>query len=227
MQQIHGGKQRILGEYLRIGRIPQTILLDDFAPVQLAPRLLPVLVGHPILIEIPVEPHIVQIDDLIVKVKIGPVYADFVLQTVIKEHLIRARALRRKDGIREQRGLDVVVRIHEGDVPAARNIKPGVARGGKAAVLLVDQPDARVPLRIRLHDGRAVVLRAVVDKNQLKVVVGLGKDAVKASGQIRFHLIDRYNHADHAHGATSSRFGESRIDYTINPMHSPPLFIKP
>ena len=204
MHQIHRRKQRILGKNLVVRRIAEVMPLDDVAPIQAAPRLLPVHIRHPVAIKIIGQPELIQIDGFIPHGQIRALRPVLRHKAVIINHQLRARPLRCGHRVRQHRRLNRVVRIDKRDILAPRDVQPRVSRRGKTAVRLVHLTDARVLRGVFRHDSRAVVLRAVIHQNQLKILEGLRKDAVKAPRQIRLHLIDRYDHTDAAHSFSST-----------------------
>ena len=217
VHQVLRGKERVLRENLVVRRKAQAVFLDHAAAIELAPRLLTVPVRHPVPVKIIGEAEPVHIDRFAFKAQIRPLRLSVHNQRIVVEHLLRAGLVRRADGFLQPLRRDVIVRIDERDILAPRDLQPRVARGGQAAVLLVNLADAAVPLRIRLHDRRAAVLRAVVDQDQLEIIKRLREDAVQAPGQIRLHLIDRHDHAHAAHPNTllTHRYTIIQIDYTI------------
>ena len=88
-----------------------------------------------------------------------------------------------------------VVRVHKGDGLAPGNVQPGVAGGGKTAVLLVDDLHPGVPGGIAVAEGAAAVGAAVVHKDELKIGKGLAQQALGTGGQAVLHLVHRHDDA--------------------------------
>ena len=177
VHQVLRGKERILREDLVVRRKAQAVFLNYAAPVELAPRLLPVPIRHPVPVEIVGEAEPIHVDRLAFKAQIRPLRLSVHNQRIVVEHLLRAGLVRRSDGFLQPLRRDVIVRIDERDILASRDLQPRVARGGQSAVLLVNLADAAVALRIRLHDRRTAVLRAVIDQDQLEIIKRLREDA--------------------------------------------------
>ena len=150
------------------------------------------------------QSELIQIDGFIPHGQIRALRPILRHEAIIINHQLRARPLRRGHRVRQHRRLNRVVRIDQRDILAPRDVQPRVSRRGKAAVRLVHLTDARVLRGVFRHDSRAVVLRAVIHQNQLKILESLRKDAVKAPRQIRLHLIDRHDHTDAAHSFSST-----------------------
>lgn len=66
-----------------------------------------------------------------------------------------------------------VVRVEEEDVLTRSRIEPGVARGGEALVALVDQDQRLMPSSVIAEYLKRIICRAVVDGDDLEVVVRL------------------------------------------------------
>ena len=71
-----------------------------------------------------------------------------------------------------------------------RHLKATVARGTVALVGLIYHNHARVLGCKRLHDGQRGVLAAIVDADDLDVLVRLRQDALKALSQVLLHIAD-------------------------------------
>lgn len=71
-----------------------------------------------------------------------------------------------------------------------------VARGAVALVLLVDHLDARVVFGVAAHGSQRIVGAAVVEQDNLQVLVRLPHNAVKALLQVRTGVVNRYNYRD-------------------------------
>ena len=84
-----------------------------------------------------------------------------------------------------------VVSIHQGDVLAARLCQARVQCAGPPAVdPMLEKADALIALRIIADDLCRVVLRPVIDDDELEVAEGLRQDAVDGFGQVRFAIVD-------------------------------------
>ncbi len=90
---------------------------------------------------------------------------------------------------RQALGVHHVVGVHAGDVAAPRLVERAVERG-HVVVTAPYQPDARVG--IRGCDRRAVVLRPVVDDDELEVLERLGQHTVDALAQVRAGVVHRH-----------------------------------
>ena len=85
---------------------------------------------------------------------------------------------------------DPVVGVHELQEFPGGLVDGDVAGGGHPAVLLVDDPDAGVHLGVHPADGQADVVAAVVDQQDLQVIIGLLADALDAGGQVGGGVVD-------------------------------------
>jgi hypothetical protein len=71
---------------------------------------------------------------------------------------------------------DHIVAIQKCEQLAARHAGPRVAGGAQAAVALLDQTEAAVARTEARRDLGAAVARAVVDHDDLEVLVGLARE---------------------------------------------------
>ena len=85
------------------------------------------------------------------------------------------------------------------------HLKPPIARGTIALVGLVHHNDARVLGGKRLHDGQRGVLAAIVDADDLDVLVRLSQDALQALSQVLLHIADGHDHGDKRLGVIRHR----------------------
>ena len=92
--------------------------------------------------------------------------------------------------------LHPVVRIDEPDKIARRRVDPVVARGGYAAVRLVNDLHPLIARRVRVADSRAAVIAAVVHEKDLDRAVRLNEQAVETVLQIRLGAVHRHDDAD-------------------------------
>ena len=86
-----------------------------------------------------------------------------------------------------------------------RHLKAAVARGAVALVGLIHHDDAGVLGRKRLHDGQRGILAAIVDADDLDVLVRLRQDALKALSQILLHVADGHDHGDERLGTVGHK----------------------
>ena len=93
--------------------------------------------------------------------------------------------------------LQKIVAVREAQVFPRSCPQSRVFRRRRAAVLLVNDPNAAVPLGVGFADGAGIVGGAVVNKNDLQLVVVLGQNAVQALRQIGRYVIYRYNDRNH------------------------------
>lgn len=70
-----------------------------------------------------------------------------------------------------------------------------IAGGGHAAVGLVDEQDALVHPGVHLADVQAHILGAVVDDDDLQILIALPPDALDAAGDVFAGVVDRHDHA--------------------------------
>ena len=87
--------------------------------------------------------------------------------------------------------LDPVVGIDEADELALGDFQAGVAGPRKAAVRLVDDGDSCIPFLPAVADGVGAVGGAVINKNDLQILICLSDDGDDAIVQIFLDLIDR------------------------------------
>ena len=83
-----------------------------------------------------------------------------------------------------------IINIHARNVIAFGGIHPAAKRNGQAGVRLVDNSDTVILGRIILHDLQRAILRPIVDQNQLKIAIGLVKDALDGVFDEFFPVID-------------------------------------
>ncbi len=89
---------------------------------------------------------------------------------------------------------DPVVGIDEADELACGELQAGVAGPRKAAVRLMDDGYPRIPFLPFVADGGGTVGGAVIDENDLQVLVCLSDDGGDAFVQVFLYLINRnYN----------------------------------
>ena len=96
----------------------------------------------------------------------------------------------------EHAGFDPVVGLEDGDPLAVRFLQAAIARGSVTLVLLVDDDDALVVFGVALHDLQGVVGRAVVQADDLEVVVRLAFEAVERLVEVGARIVDRDDHRD-------------------------------
>ena len=90
-----------------------------------------------------------------------------------------------------------VVTVKKSDVLPFCTVKPVVAGGRKAVVCSVVNCNALILAGVIIIDSTAFVCGAVIDKDYLKVTVGLGDDAVEALGEIFFNVVDGDDDGNH------------------------------
>ena len=93
----------------------------------------------------------------------------------------------------KHRRLNHVIGVHKADPLSAGHVETGVARIGQAAICLVDDAHATVKRRVLVAYLRAAIERAVVNKDDLKIGMRLGKNAIHTIAQIGFDLVDRHD----------------------------------
>ena len=89
-----------------------------------------------------------------------------------------------------------IIGIDHADVVAAGVVQSGVAGVGRAAVRLVEHPDAGILLCQCVADRGGAVVAAVIDKQQLKVGERLGQNALHSWAQVRPRVVDCGDYAD-------------------------------
>ena len=102
-------------------------------------------------------------------------------------------------------GVQCVVAVRKLDIIALRKGKPGVPRAGNTLVLLIHHYDAGVLCPELLADGKAVIRRAIVQQNDLQLLIGLAADAFQTAAEPFLGVIHRHDHADKGvrHGRAS------------------------
>lgn len=96
------------------------------------------------------------------------------------------------------KGLDeifcnVIIAVNKGDVRTGCRIQSHIPGIGLAAVFLMDDPDACVPLCPCITECRAVIGRTIIDQDHLKVRICLGQNAGDTPVQIGLYFIYRNN----------------------------------
>ncbi len=94
--------------------------------------------------------------------------------------------------------MTVIVAVDKRDALPLSNVKPRVSRGGKSAVLLMDDFNSTVERRVIVAYLTATIRGAVVDEDQFEILISLGKNAVDAAAEIILNIIDGNNNADHS-----------------------------
>ena len=94
------------------------------------------------------------------------------------------------------KGLDeifcnVIIAVNKGDVRTGCRIQSHIPGIGLAAVFLMDDPDACVPLCPCITECRAVIGRTIIDQDHLKVRICLGQNAGDTPVQIGLYFIYR------------------------------------
>ena len=79
-------------------------------------------------------------------------------------------------------GLNTVIAVDECDVFSGGGFNATEPCGGNAAVFFVNGDDAAVPLGIGIYDLGRMIRRAVIDHDDLQILVGLGQHAVQCDG---------------------------------------------
>ncbi len=114
------------------------------------------------------------------------------------------------DGPQGVRG-EGVVAVEEDQVVAARPLHPGVAGGAEALVLgQVHGAYARVAGRELVEDRAAGVRRAVVDRDQFEIRIGLRQHRLQALVQIRLNLVRGDDDTEPGHGDIHGSAGSAR-----------------
>ena len=93
--------------------------------------------------------------------------------------------------------LQKIVAVRKAQVFPCGRPQSRVFRRRRAAVFLVNDPNAAVPLGIGVADGTGIVGGAVVDENDLQLFVVLRQDAVQTLRQVGRHVIHRHNDRNH------------------------------
>ena len=93
--------------------------------------------------------------------------------------------------------LQKIVAVREAQVFPCGRPQSCVFCRRRAAVFLVNDPNAAVPLGIGVADGTGIVGGAVVDENDLQLFVVLRQDAVQTLRQVGRHVIHRHNDRNH------------------------------
>ena len=93
-------------------------------------------------------------------------------------------------------GLQIIVAVGKLQVFAPGQLQPQVAGGRNAPVVPVQQDDAAVDLGVHFAHLQAHILAAIVQQNDLDVLVGLAADAFDAAGNVAGRIVHRHNDAD-------------------------------
>ena len=115
---------------------------------------------------------------------------------VLAEHHVRALSIRLAGQALEGGGSDLVVRVDEVDIPAARRVEPDVPRPPRCAGRIeMDHPDVAGRRRRGVQPLRRPIGRAVIDQDDL--VLGR-RHALPGQGrEARLDLTTRIEHGDH------------------------------
>ena len=91
---------------------------------------------------------------------------------------------------------DVIIAVNKEKILTKGCFDAGVACGGKAAIFLVDDPDAGIFLDPGITQSRAVVRASVIYKDKFKIRKGLRTDTADTLIKVFFHAIDGNDHTD-------------------------------
>ena len=103
------------------------------------------------------------------------------------------------DGVQQRfvhGGFDEVIGVHKTHIIAPRVVQPHVGGRRRAAVGLVEHPDAGVGFGKFIAQLTAAVGAAVLHQQQLKIREGLRKDAGHRAGQVVFGVVHAGDDAD-------------------------------
>lgn len=90
-------------------------------------------------------------------------------------------------------GINPVVGLDDRDPCAVRLANTQIAANAIAAVLLIDDANARILRGMALHDIERTIGAAVVDADDLEILMRLARDAIEALIEIFLNVIDRYD----------------------------------
>ena len=107
---------------------------------------------------------------------------------------IRVVRLRKRHHLLQHRRLEEVIRIQEGQELPAGVCKAKIARGSGPRVLLGEDSDARVLLRVLFKDLRAAVIRTVIHADHFDVAQRLAQDRIQVPAQVRRYVVYGYYH---------------------------------
>ena len=98
-----------------------------------------------------------------------------------------------------------VITVHKLDIVALRKGKPGIPRAGNTLVLLIHHHDAGVLGPELLTDGKAVIRRAIIQHDDLQLLIGLAANAFQTAGKPLLGVVHGHNDADERvrHGRAS------------------------
>ena len=90
-----------------------------------------------------------------------------------------------------------IIGVNKGIIAALGGVDAGVARGGQALVLLMDDPHALITGGVLVADLSAAVGGAVVDEKHLDGHIDLlGQNALDALGQVGLRVVNRHDYTD-------------------------------
>ena len=87
-----------------------------------------------------------------------------------------------------------IITVKEKQPFASRGFDPNVSTDTKTIIRLMDNLDACILLRIVIAHLKATVGRAIINKNDFKILVGLDDDAPHTFVKILFYLTDMGNY---------------------------------
>ena len=93
-------------------------------------------------------------------------------------------------------GVQNIIAVRKLDIVALRKGKPGVPRAGNALVLLIHHHDAGVLGPELLTDGKAVIRRAIIQHDDLQLLIGLTANAFQTAGKPLLGVVHGHNDAD-------------------------------
>ena len=108
-------------------------------------------------------------------------------------------------------GIQCVITVRKLDIVAVCKDKPGIPRAGNALVFLVHHHDAWILCPELLTNGKAVIRRAIVQHDDLQLLIGLAANTFQTAGKPLLGVVHGHNDADEGvrHGRAS--FFDDRI----------------
>ena len=93
-------------------------------------------------------------------------------------------------------GVQNIIAVRKLDIVALRKGKPGVPRAGNALVLLIHHHETGILCPELLADGKAVVRRAIIQHDDLQLLIGLAANTFQTAGNTILRVIHRHDNAD-------------------------------
>ena len=119
-------------------------------------------------------------------------------------------------------GVQNIIAVRKLDIVALRKGKPGVPRAGNALVLLIHHHETGILCPELLADGKAVVRRAIIQHDDLQLLIGLAADAFQTAGKPLLGVVHGHDDADERIRHDRASFFTTGFEYYYYHTPAPP-----